>query len=104
LNSKMKGKNGELEFVHELIALGIEARRSQQFSGANGDADIITPGVPVFWEVKRCQNLNLHEAMIKAKEQCENFVPCIGHRKNRTDWLLTIRLSDVFEFINAIKY
>ena len=42
-NSKQKGKRGELELVKRLkdILPGKPWRRSQQFCGANGDADVV---------------------------------------------------------------
>ena len=52
INSKRKGSNGEREIAKILRDHGYEARRGQQYSGANGDADVIgVPGVHI--EVKR---------------------------------------------------
>ena len=45
INSKAKGKNGELEFVKVCKEYGFDdCRRSQQYAGINNDADVI--GLP----------------------------------------------------------
>ena len=41
VNSRAKGKRAELELSHVLQEYGYNARRGQQFSGANGDADVV---------------------------------------------------------------
>ena len=62
INSKRKGKNGELEVAHFFKNYGFDARRSQQFAGMNGDADVV--GVPfLHLEIKRTEKLNLDKAM-----------------------------------------
>lgn len=37
MNSRNKGKNGELELASILREYGYNARRGQQYCGANGD-------------------------------------------------------------------
>lgn len=44
VNSKRKGKTGELEAVQFLKSLGFaDARRTQQYNGVAGDADVSCP-------------------------------------------------------------
>ena len=46
VNSREKGKRGELELARALRALGYDCRRGQQYSGKNGDADVVgLPGI-----------------------------------------------------------
>ena len=53
VNSKEKGKRGELEACHLLQSLGFDAQRTVQYSGADGTADIICKQMPnVHFEVK----------------------------------------------------
>ena len=40
-NSRAKGKAGERELAKKLREFGVDARRGQQYSGANGDADVV---------------------------------------------------------------
>lgn len=95
INSKRKGKNGELELSHKLKEYGYDdARRSQQYAGINSDADVIgLDGIHI--EVKRVEKLNLYDAMSQSisDAKAEEF-PAVFHRKNRCDWLVTMRLDD----------
>jgi hypothetical protein len=106
INSRTKGKKGELELCHELKALfGWEARRSQQHCGDAGDADVVIEGLPlVFPEVKRVERLNVVEAMQKAMAQAQEKTPLLFHRTNRSKagWLLTIRLEDLMVLMDMV--
>ena len=44
MNSRNKGKAGELELSKVLKTYGYDTRRGQQYCGANGDADVV--GLP----------------------------------------------------------
>lgn len=94
MNSRQKGKRGELELAHILKSYGYEARRGQQYCGANGDADVIgLPGVHI--EVKRVERLDLYKAMEQAERDArENEIPTVFTRKNNKNWLVCMRLED----------
>lgn len=94
INSKKKGKTGELELAHILKKYGYDARRSVQYCGANGDADVVgIDGLHI--ECKRVERLNIHEAMNQALNDArEGETPVVMHRKNRTSWLVTMTLDD----------
>jgi hypothetical protein len=97
VNGKRKGKVGEQEACHYLKDLfGWSARRSQQFSGEAGDDDIRVDQTPsLFWEIKREQRLNVVQAIAKAVRQAGRRTAVLMHRPNRSEWLLTIRVSDL---------
>ena len=58
MNSRDKGARGEREAASLLREYGYDARRGQQFSGANGDADVV--GLPdIHLEIKRVEKLNI---------------------------------------------
>lgn len=94
MNSRQKGAGGERELSRTLREHGYNCRRGQQYSGANGDADVIgPPGVHI--ECKRVECLNLSEAMKQAVRDAGAVgVPAVFHRKNRERWLVTMRLDD----------
>lgn len=94
MNSRAKGKRGELELVHTLKAYGIMARRGQQFSGLNGDADVV--GLDGFHiECKRVESLNIQKAMEQAtKDARDGETPVVMHRKNGEKWKVTMWLDD----------
>jgi hypothetical protein len=98
INSRRKGKVGELEAAAELnrVLPGAHARRSQQHSGTESASDLIAPGLSGLWlEVKRVQSLNIQKVMEKSLEQCGSLAPVLLHRKNGSDWLVTCRLDDL---------
>jgi hypothetical protein len=97
INSKAKGKRGEIEIARKLREHGYDCRRGQQYSGASGDADVIgLPGIHV--ECKRRERLNLYDAIAQAKHDCtEDRLPAVMHRKNNSRWLVTMELDDWIE-------
>ena len=95
MNSRNKGKRGELELAAKLKEYGYcKARRGQQYSGANGDSDVVgLPGVHI--ECKRVEKLNLYDAMKQSVNDArEGETPAVFHRKNHKEWLVTLRLED----------
>jgi hypothetical protein len=99
-NGKQKGKRGELELCRVLKELfGWDARRSVQFNGNAGDADLVVPEAPnLFVECKRVQALNLGKAMNLAIQQAGPKLPAIFHRRNNEEWMVTVRCSDLMAF------
>lgn len=102
MNSRMKGKTGELELANILKTYGFDCRRGQQYCGANGDADVIgLPGIHI--ECKRVETLNVSQAMRQAqKDARDEEMPVVMHRKNRERWLVTMTLEDWMELYKAV--
>lgn len=94
INSRQKGKAGELELAHKLKEYGYDAKRSVQYNGKDGQADVL--GLPsIHIECKRVEQLNLYKAMDQAKRDAKNGdKPAVFHRKNRCNWLVTMELDD----------
>ena len=106
INSRQKGKRGELEAAAEWNRLVPKAmaRRSQQHSGTESASDLISPGTPHLWlEVKRVQKLNLTEVFEKSREQCGELCPVVLHRKNDCEWLVTFPLEDIRRFVQQVQ-
>lgn len=107
INSRNKGKRGELEAAAEWNRLvpNAHARRSQQHSGTESASDLISPGTPHLWmEVKRVERgLNLEAVMEKSREQCGELAPVVLHRKNDCEWLVTFRLEDIRRFVQQVQ-
>ena len=103
MNSREKGKKGENELAQILRAYGFEARRGQQFSGANGDPDVVgMPGVHI--ECKRLERLNIYEAMAQSINDARiGETPVVMHRKNRGEWLVSMRLGDFIKLYKGEK-
>ena len=96
INSKQKGKNGELEICRILKKYGFDVRRSVQYNGKaeDGLGDIVgLDGIHA--EIKRVESLNITKAMEQATEDArEGEMPAVFHRRNNKPWLVTMHLDD----------
>ena len=108
VNGKQKGARGERELANRLKDYGYEARRGQQYCGANGDADVVgLPGIHI--ECKRVEKLNIYDAIDQAKRDSgyENLsydsLPAVFHRKNNSEWLVTMPLDAWIVLYRAYK-
>lgn len=106
INSKDKGKRGERELANLLREHGYkEAKRSVQYCGVNGDADVIDALEGIHIECKRNERLNIYEAMEQAQTDArEGEKPAVFHRKNRKPWLVTMRLEDWLELYEGATH
>lgn len=95
MNSKQKGKRGELELANKLKEYGYDCRRTAQYNGKELDSKADVVGLTgVHIECKRVERLNINEAMEQAVRDCKYEVPTVFHRKNDKPWLVTMRLND----------
>lgn len=92
--SRNKGKSGERELAAKLREHGFNARRGQQYCGANGDADVIgLPGIHI--EVKRTEKFRMYEALDQARRDAKGEeLPVVFTRKNECDWVACLRIDD----------
>ena len=102
INSKKKGARFERAIANLLTEWGYPAHRSQQFCGANGDADVTCPDFPFTVECKHVEKLNLYKAFEVAVRDSIEKPPCVIHTKNRQDTLITMKLEDFLK-INKSK-
>ncbi len=101
MNSREKGKRGELELAHKLAGYGYSCRRGQQYCGADGSADVIgLEGIHI--ECKRVEKLNLSAAMEQSKRDARpQEIPTVFHRKNQEEWLVTLSLETWIQMYQA---
>lgn len=94
MNSREKGKRGERNLASTLRGYGYDTRRGQQFSGANGDADVVgLNGIHI--ECKWVEKLNVLDAMAQSKRDAKDGeIPVVMHKKNHTEWFVTMTLED----------
>ena len=104
INSKRKGKTGELELANKLKEYGYNTQRSVQYNGKDGQADVL--GLPhIHIECKRVEKLNLYDAMEQAKRDAKHGdLPTVFHRKNRSNWLVTMELDDYMKIYKGGVY
>ncbi len=98
-SSQRKGRAGELELVRIFQAHGIPAEPGKAASYGETPDVVAVPGIHC--EVKRVERLNVHAALAQAVRDSEKFgdgVPVVFHRRNRQEWLCTMRLEDFLQF------
>ena len=103
INSRAKGKAGELEFAAFLKERGITARRGQQFKGGTDSPDVVAGEcvAGIHFEVKRTQAgnpYNWHHQACTDADICK--IPVVAHRKNNKPWLA---IMDMRDFINIME-
>ena len=102
VNSKKKGKAGELEVAHILQEHGYDARRTAQFCGNTGDAaDVI--GLPGFHlEVKRCETTKIWDWIEQAeRDHKAGTTPLVVFRKSRKRWQVCLDLESFLKIVKS---
>jgi len=99
INSRQKGARIEREAAAALAeSIGIRARRSQQYSGAAGDADLVSTIPSVHFEVKARKSIGALRFMDQAREDSakRDTMPVVLLRENGDPaFYALIRLSDL---------
>ena len=116
INSRRKGAVGEREIAFILRGYGYDTKRTQQYSGANGDADVVgLPGLHL--EIKRVEHLNIDKALKQSirdtyadeLKQGIDLIPVVIHRSNddrkkdstKGVWKVTLTLKDFMKLYQA---
>lgn len=93
--SQVKGRRGERELAALLQQHGYNVRPGEPLNFGM-EPDLV--GLPeIHIECKRCEQLRLTEWLAQAVRDSEKFndgTPVLFHRRNRQEWLCTMRLSD----------
>lgn len=95
MKSQRKGRGGEIELSKILNDNGIPAAPGNAMNFGTVPDVVGVEGIHV--EVKRVEKLNVHEAMNQSIRDAEKFgdgLPALFHRRNRSPWLVTMRLDD----------
>lgn len=93
-NSRDKGARFERQLAGMIRSQGYDARRGQQYCGANGDADVIgLPGIHI--EAKHQEQMRLYDWIDQAKRDAKkDELPAVFHRKSRHEVLVTMPFDD----------
>ncbi len=94
-SQQWKGADGERELARILARYGYDIQRGGSLSFGEVPDLAGLPGVHI--EVKRVERLNVSQAMAQAARDSERFhdgAPAVFHRRNRSPWLVTMRLED----------
>ena len=102
MNSRRKGKVGELEFAALVREHGFDARRGVQFTGGADSPDVVSEALRFLHiEVKRTQALNLSDACAQAESDCGGKPWIVAHRRNHAPWLITMTAEVFFQFLRG---
>ena len=96
MNSRAKGKRGELELAHFLAAAGHPAHRGQQFSGGTDSPDVVCPSLAhIHIECKRVESGNPYQWLAQAaRDAGPQRIPVVFHRRNDEEWVVVLRAAD----------
>lgn len=101
MNSKQKGKRGELEVAKILREHGFDARRTAQFCGNTGDAADVVGLEGFHIEVKRAETTKIWDWIQQAeRDHKADTVPLVVFRKNGECWKVVL---DFEEFLNILE-
>jgi hypothetical protein len=105
IDSRAKGKRGELEASEALGRIGLDCRRSAQYCGKAGDADLQCDGVELHVEVKLTERMNPYAFVAQAVEdsRATRRVPVVVARSSYKPWLVILRLDDVPRFVEEMN-
>lgn len=106
INSKDKGKRGELFVVHKFKDAGFDTvYRTAQFKGNTGQAGDIEGIKYIHAEVKFVENLNLSKAMEQAERDSiaskKPVMPAVFHKKSYEPLRVTMNFDDWIELYKS---
>ena len=103
--SRRKGARGEREFAAILTAEGFDARRGLQHRGGPDSPDVIVPSLPsIHFEAKRTERLSLYDAIAQARRDAGDKLPIVAHRRNASEWVAILTLTDLLAIIHESSY
>lgn len=105
MNSKDKGKRGELELSAFLRERGYEqARRGQQYSGGGDSPDVVgVDGAHI--ECKRTEHCKPYDFVAQARNDSAGTgrLPIVAFRRNRGEWLAILDLGEMIDLFTFAK-
>ena len=102
-NSRAKGARGERALANYLKEHGYDARRGQQYSGANGDADVVgLPGIHIEckWVEKVTPSMMADYMKQSMNDANYNETPVVIHKQNRRGWKVTMNAGDLVQMVS----
>lgn len=100
MNSRRKGKVGELELASVLRQYGFDSHRGQQFRGGQDSPDVT--GIPnVHIECKRVEKTDLYAWLEQSTNDAGCDLPVVMHRKNGKKWVVILSLDSFIEIVKG---
>lgn len=93
MNSRQKGKRGELELAKILRDFGFDARRGVQYKGGKDSPDVVgIKGIHI--ECKRVEKGSVYDWMEQSERDAGDEIPVVMWRRNGKRWLVIQYLDD----------
>lgn len=93
MNSRQKGKRGELELAKILRDFGFDARRGVQYKGGQDSPDVVgIKGIHI--ECKRVEKGSVYDWMEQSERDAGDEIPVVMWRRNGKRWLVIQYLDD----------
>ena len=105
MNSKAKGKRGELEAAELLRSLGFDkTRRSAQYCGNTGEADDLIGIEGLHIEVKRCEQIRIMDWIQQAERDStgKGSTPVVMFRRSKEPWYVAMPAIDFFQMYKTL--
>ena len=100
MNSKQKGKRGELEVAKILREHGYDARRTAQYCGNTGEAADVVGLDGYHIEVKRAEQIKIYDWLHQAeRDHKSGDIPVVVFRKNGEPWSVVLDFEDFLKII-----
>ena len=105
MNSKQKGKRGELEAAELLRSMGFTVRRTAQYCGNTGEADDLTGVEGLHIEVKRCEQVRIMDWVKQAERDVvgSKNIPVVIFRRSREPWYVCLPAEDFFRMYKKLE-
>ena len=103
VNSREKGKRYERHVASLFKAEGFDARRGQQFCGANGDADVVgVPGLHIECKHHERGHGQIYDWLEQAERDARpNEMPVVITAKNYYPDIVVMRVDRFMRFYHA---
>lgn len=97
VNSKAKGARFERELAKRFTSEGYPSRRTQQYCGATEESSDVV-GLPyIHVEAKHYKQKAFdYDWIDQAKRDAKNSIPCVFHKTDNHEILVTMTLDDWF--------
>jgi hypothetical protein len=98
INSRAKGKRGELALRQVLIPYWPDAGRNLDQFGPNKMDMVNTPGV--HWQCKWVESLNIWKALNQAITEADpKDIPVVAFKRNGTRWFAALELDELIPLL-----
>lgn len=106
INSKIKGKVGELTLVHELNDRGYNVERTAQYNGKSADSEADLRGLNgIHIECKVRERHNVYDYINQVdRDKKDNELGCVFMKSNRKKWLVMMDLDDWIKLYSNSNY